>query len=120
MSECSRRDFSTRLAASMSATLVAGQALGDDAPAKAAAAENSPSDAKAPGTTIDDHQLAVLLERYPAPHFTPEIIEGVRSGLAHNRRLAERIRQTALPFDTEPAFQFRVWRGDNRGIQADS
>jgi hypothetical protein len=114
MSECSRREFSARVAASVSATLVTAAAVADDMNPKPAADEASAKEAPEtpPPPGREDHQLAALLDRYPRAHLTPENIEGIRGGLMHNRRLAERIRATPLPFETEPAFQFRAFRGN--------
>lgn len=108
MTECSRRDFSARFAASVSVALAGGPVLAADVPEKPAAEPDS--SVPEPALTFEDHQLAVLLERYPAAHLTPEMLEGVRRGLMSNRQVAERLRAMALPFDVEPAFVFRVWR----------
>jgi hypothetical protein len=114
MPECSRREFSARVAASVSATLVTAAAVANDMPPKPTPADSPAKEAPVapPPPSREDHLLAALLDLYPGAHLTPEIVEGIRSGLMHNRRLAERIRATPLPFDTEPAFQFHVFRGN--------
>lgn len=109
MPECTRREFSARVAASVSATLVTAGAAADDMKQKPDSSEQR-AEAAAPSPSREDHLLAALLDRYPGSHLTPEMVEGIRSGLMHNRHLAERIRAVPLLIDTEPAFQFRVFR----------
>ena len=111
MSSVSRREFSAHVSgvvagavtASLATTVSAAEPM-PQPPEKPATPEPAP----APPVSYEDHQLAILKELYPAPHLTPEMFDGIRDGLKHNRALAERIRQVPLTHDVPPAFQFVV------------
>jgi hypothetical protein len=114
MPDCTRREFSARVAASVSATLVTAGACANDVNPKSdskAKPVGEPTGTSSPQNR-EEHLLAALLDRYPGSHLTTDMLEGIRGGLMHNRRLAERIRAVPLSLDTEPAFQFRVYRGN--------
>jgi len=100
MSTVSRRDFASQMTAVLSGAAVASLAT------PGSAADPMPTDQ--PATSVEDHQLAILKELYPAPHLTDEMREGIRGGLLHNRALAERIRKVPLTHDVPPAFTFVI------------
>ncbi len=112
MSSVSRRDFATQMTAAatgaIAATFAATAAAVDPMSQPADKPAQPPELAPPPALSYEDHQLAVLKELYPAPHLTVEMYEGIRSGLNHNRSLAERIREVPLTHDVPPAYQFPV------------
>src|SRR5262245_55697778 len=81
MSECTRREFSACVAASVSATLVTVGVVADDMDPKRDSKEKPPEEAAVtpPSPSREDHLLAALLDRYPGSHLTPEMVEGIRS-----------------------------------------
>jgi hypothetical protein len=102
MSTVTRRDFASQMTAALSGAVAASLA----APTSAA---DPMTDKPADSTPkVEDHQLAILKELYPAPHLTAEMEAGIREGLKHNRGLAERIRKVPLTHDVPPAFSFVV------------
>jgi hypothetical protein len=102
MSTVSRRDFASQMTAALSGAVAASLA----APMSAA---DPMTDKLADSTPkVEDHQLAILKELWPAPHLTEEMEKGIREGLKHNRALAERIRKVPLTHDVPPAFSFLV------------
>lgn len=112
MAELTRRGFAARLASVTTAGLIAAPATAQEE-AKAGLEDDAPPEVAAPPVlAFEDHQLAALKDRYPAPHLTDEHYAGIRAGLAHNRATGLRLREFPLPFDVEPAFVFRAWRAD--------
>ncbi|MBX3443423.1 MAG: hypothetical protein KF774_13540 [Planctomyces sp.] len=109
MSEVSRRDFAVRAAALASGAWLAASARGDDDPTPGAAEADSagPATVSEP-LTFADHQLAALLEHYPAEHLTDDMRAGILAKLAGQRALAERLRRVPLPWHVEPALTFRA------------
>jgi hypothetical protein len=102
MSTVSRRDFASQMTAALSGAVAASMATPSSA---ADPMTDKPADST---PRVEDHQLAILKELYPAPHLTAEMFEGIRDGLEHNRALAERIRKVPLAHDVPPAFAFVV------------
>lgn len=111
MGSVSRREFAGHIsgavagAVTVSLTATASAVQPMPQPPEKPAATSEPAE---PMLSYEDHQIAILKELYPAPHLTPEMFDGIREGLKHNRGLAERIRKVPLTHDVPPAFEFVV------------
>jgi hypothetical protein len=97
-SPLTRRRFGTALLAAGGGSVV-GAAAGDDKPAPAGpppALPVGPAPDVPPLPLPEDLLVGALLQLYPSPHFTPERVEGIRSGLQRNLAQGEILRRVPL------------------------